>query len=104
MPIIEKTQEQVEYEREVELEDQARFDDVAERQRAHELALAEGRHKRDADIARLKHATAPRQQAITRVLVAVCKTPALILLSVMLPVITLAGKEIPHSLDEFLIL
>lgn len=101
MPILEKSKEQLEYEREVELEEQARYDDVRAADRAHELALAERRHKRDVDIARLKHATQPRQAAIVRVLLGIVKLPALVVLAITVPFLVWRGRGVPEQLSNF---
>lgn len=102
MPIIEKSPEQQEFERERELEDQAHWDRVEELRKEHELKLQEGRHKRDVDIARLKHAVAPRQVAVMRVILAIVKMPALVILAIAVPFLVWRGRGVPSELYEFL--
>lgn len=101
MPINEKSAEQIEYDRQVELEDQAHWDAVEEAKRVHELELEQGRHQRDIDIAKLE--TAPsRQKAIERVIVAIVKLPAVIIIATLIPLLLLFKREVPESLSNFL--
>lgn len=104
MPLIEKSQEQIEFEREVELAEQSRYDDVRAEERAHELKLVGERHKRDIEIARLKHAVQPRQAVVGRVLIAIVKAPALVLLAATLPFLVWRGRGVPQELLDFLTL
>jgi len=95
MPIIEKSAEQHEIERREELEDLAW---AAEREDSREQA----KRRHELELARLKAAIPQRHKTITRVGLAIAKLPALIVLALMLPLLVLAGKDLPTPLTSFM--
>jgi hypothetical protein len=93
MPIIEQTTEQRELERVEEIEDREWAADREEARQRHQLELA-----------KTKLAVPQRHKTIARIGIALAKSPALLILAIMLPVLILCGKEVPQPLADFLIL
>lgn len=93
MPVIELTQEQHELERAEEIEDRDWAASREEARRQHELNLA-----------RIKATIPQRHKTITRIGIACVKLPALVVLSLTLPLLVIAGKSIPKPLEDFWVL
>ncbi len=63
---------------------------------------ADAKHKHEFALAKLKYATQPRHKAVLRIVLAIIKLPALIVLALLLPFVVMAGRSIPQPLSTFL--